>query len=160
MNRGWRIGTNERCVSSLWGHQLWLQGLLQTRDARAHLSSSGKQDEAARRTLQVLSAFCATFQTQKLLCCSLQPGGWEGKRVNKTSTVICPEINDFKAPGRHKFTSAFVLVLRITLGKTTAIPWLIAFTQMWDSYLMRSFTLLIIWLTTQWPCTKMWIPQC
>lgn len=63
--------------------------------------------------------------------------------------IICPEINDIKALGLHKFFSemlhsAFLLVLRIILGKTTAIPWLIVFTQMWDNYLMRSFILLII----------------
>lgn len=47
INRRWRICSNKRCVSALWGYQLWLQRLLQTRNARAHLSCSGKRLPAA-----------------------------------------------------------------------------------------------------------------
>lgn len=126
---------------------------------------------AAIRRFSAQSVCCARCQTWKLLCCNLVPHGWEGLKqadVNNPPQppwIICPEINYIKALVLHKFISemlrsAFLLILRIIPGKTMAIPWLIVFTQMWDNYLMRSFILPIIWLTTQWPRTKMWIPQC
>lgn len=124
---------------------------------------------AAIRRLSPTLVGCATYQTWKFG--NLLPRRWEGlKQANKQPSpasprVSCPEINDVQAVGFHEFISemlhsAFFLILRIIPGKTMAIPWLTVFTQMWDNYLMRSFILLIIWLTTQWPCTKTWIPQC
>lgn len=112
---------------------------------------------------------CARYQTWKWLCSHCPMGEAEIKPANEQPLhpvdYLPWDLYYTKTLVLHKFISemlhsAFLLILRIIPGKTMAIPWLIVFIQMWDNYLMRSSILLIIWLTTQWPCTKMWIPQC
>lgn len=94
VNRRWRICSNKRCVSSLWGYQLWLQRLLQTRNARAHLSCSGKRLGAAVRSLGN-SLFIVPDTKPGKGCAPTAP--WVRLKASKLTTptpqwIICPGI--------------------------------------------------------------------